>query len=634
MAVLQLTSEDYSDQEVPESSGSGTDIEDSASTTIEEFDVDEPAPKEVLAGKLSLKAQLATWKIENNIEFSKCDQLLKILHPYHPDLPLSTRTLVRTPTKAVSLKNISPGKYYHFGIVKGILDTLLSMNFQELLIDPLPLYVGIDGVHLTNSSSSQFWPIVGHLPFIKESPPFPIGVFHANSKPTNSNAFLLDLIEEADSLHERGFFFREKYFSVLIKSFICDAPARAMILCIKGHSSERYGCARCIGFGRNLGQLRTNDSFREKQCVLHHHCRSILENLHYLDMVKDVPLDPMHLLDLGVMKKILAFIFGTDRKKRNVPHVTLHHRTVDQIDSFITETIRKFISRIEFARQPRSSKELPRWKASEFRTFLHYFGVVIFRKFLSPEFYHHFLLLHVAVKLLSYEPWSVTDNAFANALLSRFVTQSQALYSNLFMSYNIHALFHLSSDVLKFGPLDNFSAYRFENYYGKMKRYLKKNDKPLQQLVKRLLEEIQNHSFITRKISATNEIEFLDGHNSIPILENVFGFQFRSVNIPGLGQLKCDNEADNCVFLKDMSLVVMYDFVNIPNNVVVIGKRYENQQDAYSYPCRSYVIQEYLVSSLSTNFELWNVKDIWCKAVRLPTSASLDSFVVFPLKRQ
>jgi hypothetical protein len=175
------------------------------------------------------------------------------------------------------------------------------------------------------------------LPFLKNSPPFPIGVFHAFSKPTSSNAFLLDFISEAEEIDEIGLSFQGKYFPVKIKAFICDAPARAMILCIKGHSSERYGCARCTGFGTFLGELRTNVSFRNKQCVAHHHCRSILENLNYLDMVKDIPIDPMHLLDLGVMKKILAFIFGTDQKKRNIRNVTLHHTTVALVDSFITK---------------------------------------------------------------------------------------------------------------------------------------------------------------------------------------------------------------------------------------------------------------------------------------------------------
>ncbi len=268
---------------------------------------------------------------------------MKILNPFFADLPLSTRTRVKTPRKAVTLKTIQPGKYYHFGIEKGILDTLMLLKVSELLVDIVYLYVGIDGVHLVNSSGSEFWPIVGYLSFLKNSPPFPIGVFHAFSKPTSSNTFLLDFISEAEEIDEIGLSFQGKYFSVKIKACICDAPARESI---NWHSSERYGCARCTGFGPFLGELRTNVSFRNKQCVAHHHSRSILENLHYLDMVKDIPIDPMHLLDLGVMKKILAFIFGTDRKKRNIRNVTLYHTTVALVDSFITEQLAAFISRI------------------------------------------------------------------------------------------------------------------------------------------------------------------------------------------------------------------------------------------------------------------------------------------------
>lgn len=48
---------------------------------------------------------------------------------------------------------------------------------------------------------------------------------------------------------------------------------------------------------------------------------------------------------------------------------------------------------------------------------------------------------------------------------------------------------HLIADVERFGTLYSFSAYRFENFYGTIKKYLRKNDKPLQQLVKRLNEE-------------------------------------------------------------------------------------------------------------------------------------------------
>lgn len=76
-----------------------------------------------------------------------------------------------------------------------------------------------------------------------------------------------------------------------------DALARAMILSIKGHSSEFNGYTRCAGFGRYVVESRTNLSFREKHCACHHNFQSILENLYNLDMIKDIPLDPMHLLD-------------------------------------------------------------------------------------------------------------------------------------------------------------------------------------------------------------------------------------------------------------------------------------------------------------------------------------------------
>jgi hypothetical protein len=42
--------------------------------------------------------------------------------------------------------------------------------------------------------------------------------------------------------------------------------------------------------------------------------------------------------------------------------------------------------------------------------------------------------------------------------------QSQPLYS-YFSMYNVHALLNLFSGVLRFSPLENFSAYRFGSYY-------------------------------------------------------------------------------------------------------------------------------------------------------------------------
>lgn len=48
--------------------------------------------------------------------------------------------------------------------------------------------------------------------------------------------------------------------------------------------------------------------------------------------------------------------------------------------------------------------------------------------------------------------------------------------------------------------------------------------------------------------------------------------------------MKTDDEFDNCVFLKDFSVVVIADFINCENMVVVVGKKYESPSGAYTSP--------------------------------------------------
>ena len=54
----------------------------------------------------------------------------------------------------------------------------------------------------------------------------------------------------------------------------------------------------------------------------------------------------------------------------------------------------------EFARQPRSLNEVERWKATEFRQFLLYTGMVVLKQFLSKDMYSHFLTLCVGISIL------------------------------------------------------------------------------------------------------------------------------------------------------------------------------------------------------------------------------------------
>lgn len=52
----------------------------------------------------------------------------------------------------------------------------------------------------------------------------------------------------------------------------------------------------------------------------------------------------------------------------------------------------------------------------------------------------------------------------------KFIRTFGDIYGKQFINYNVHNLIHLNDDVLKFGSLDNFSAFPPESYM----QYLKK----------------------------------------------------------------------------------------------------------------------------------------------------------------
>lgn len=72
--------------------------------------------------------------------------------------------------------------------------------------------------------------------------------------------------------------------------------------------------------------------------------------------------------------------------------------------------------------------------------------------------------------------------------MKEFVLNSSILYGNAFVTFNIHNLINLSDNVMRFGPMYSFSAFLSENFLGIIKRLLRKSERKLQQIVKRIYE--------------------------------------------------------------------------------------------------------------------------------------------------
>jgi hypothetical protein len=110
----------------------------------------------------------------------------------------------------------------------------------------------------------------------------------------------------------------------------------------------------------------------------------------------------------------------------------------------------------EFCCKHRSLDELCRWKATELRLFILY-------TVLQPKYYDHFLLLHVAIRILVDDRCCKLNATLAEKLLQRFVGQFPDCYSQYSVGYNVHHLLHLAEDSRLFGSIEKCSGFRFEN---------------------------------------------------------------------------------------------------------------------------------------------------------------------------
>jgi len=438
----------------------------------------------------TIKEKLQQWVLEYNVSKNSVNSLLGILRTEGLDLPKDVRTLMNTP-RTHNIIHIQPGTYIHLGLEK-MLSPLLNFNKHLLTnINEINLGFNIDGLPLAKSSKRQFWPIlcsVTNVPQIRFLV-FAVGIYYSSEKkPESIEDFLNLFIEEALDLINRGISINNKLLSVNIDQVICDAPAKSFLLNVK---SSTVGCNSCNEEGVYMdhrmtflgvnSSMRTDYGFRNKVDDEYHKGNSPLERLP-INIIEAVPLDYMHLVCLGVMKRLLKFWV------RGNQSVRIPIGICKDIDTEML-SLRKYFPK-EFARLPRPLNDIEHWKATEFRNFLLFTGPLVLKKRLKKAFYLHFMKLHCAIKILITPDLCLSNNEIAHNLIVEFVEEFKIHYGAKFVTYNVHSLIHLSFYVKLHGCLDNFSAFKYENYLGLIKKQIKNSQFPLQEAVNRIIEKM------------------------------------------------------------------------------------------------------------------------------------------------
>lgn len=439
---------------------------------------------EVPDSRIELQNFLISWSHGFQIRHNALSALLKYLKKTtFPDLPKDARTLLKTPTLRDTVDIGLDGRYVHMG-AKTAIDRIMNdyNDTREIVLN-----LNIDGLPISKSSTSAFWLILGKVVNIENQVPFVIGVYHGYKKPTPFCDFLKPHVEELKDMMQ-SYVHNGNAIQIKVRAYICDAPARAAVTGSKQHNA-RTGCYKCTVEGDFINNrmvflqlnvpLRTNASFRSRDDDQHHRYTSPVEQLD-IDMVNAFPLDYLHEVCLGVVKRLLRMWISGDRKS------LMPSRTITQISERLINISSSQPSC--FQRKVRPLSDFGYFKGSELRTFILYAGPVALKEYLPNDMYEHFLMLHVAITILCDNEKHQTESTLAEALLVRFVENFAEIYGDHHIVYNVHCLVHLVADCQLFGNLNQFSAFPFESLMFKIKQLLHKNNQPLAQLCNRLHE--------------------------------------------------------------------------------------------------------------------------------------------------
>ncbi|EFN67943.1 hypothetical protein EAG_06507, partial [Camponotus floridanus] len=536
------------------------------------------------------------------------DNLLHRLNPVFPILLKSYKTLLRTP-KHLDVSVLPDGSMlWYKGIVRN-LDAMLLDEYLEkygnIIID-----VNMDGLPIAKSVRLKFWPQLGHL-IHTDNDPFLICLYVGEWDPIDVRSYLHDFVTEVEYLLEHGYMCNGVRYPFILRNFVLDAPARSLVKCCVGHNG--YGaCEKCTVVGEYIddrmtfldldASLRTDESFRNQDDQLHHTGVTIL--LRIANMVSQFRLDSFHLVWHGGFRRLLSAWMewnGPWKLSRN--------------DKTRASNLLIFLAAFcpsDFNRPPRALDYWKMYEGTEERRLYLYDGLLVFKNILQEDVYKHYLLFQAAMYILCSPVLVNVMCDYAHELLLIFIRHSAVLYGNKFVVYNIHSLCHLSQECKDHGSLDNFSAFVFENFLKSLKSCLKSCYKPLHQVAYRELER-------TRKIP----VKLSGGRKTLSLSqmyinadEQINGSHFRCLSI-GNVKLKIGHK-DSCFRTSEGNIYVLINIVRRGNSVLIIGNKFHQVEDYYTYPLASSILGILKVSNLDDVRHVIPVENIESKCWLMP----------------
>lgn len=548
--------------------------------------------------------ELHTIFVVNGISIRGQNALLRWMRELTADLveriPVDCRTL-RPPPIPHTVRVVPPGKVVYFGI-QNILN-IPGIDLFHTSENEIRLTVNIDGLPLFRQTNGMgFWPILGS---IDQYPVFLIGLYEGKQKPICANDFLHDFIEEAKELRMKGVVLRDVVYRFVVEKMIMDAPAMAYVTGIKGHSGYSC-CSKCRVCGEQVtlptgrkgvrlldtdAALRCNLDFQlhydytsdphtnddDLDCVdvdeeeqgglleaslgpdidSHHKHPTALVTIPGFNIIRDVPLDYMHMVLVGVVKRLLVmWTTSSLYKMKKLQREIVSDRLISFRDHFPCE----------FQRKSESLEFLSAWKATQFRSFLLYTGIIALNGILDKKYFNHFSLLCICMRIVTCRVDRSANRSSTlqqrgmsvKQWLRKFVTDGIELYTPAFAVYNVHNIIHLADDYMRFGPVDQYSAFRYESFLGCLKRLVTGNFHPVAQVINKYSSLLLTQQFGKE---GNRAVDYVEEYWEVPELLYPLNEDDEIEDYSEVGHPSCANKNFEC-----------YEMMRFKNFVLRTGK--------------------------------------------------------------
>lgn len=366
-------------------------------------------------------------------------------------------------------------------------------------------------------------------------------------------------------------------------------------------------------------QLRTDARFRSRFQPRHHQEYSILEKLP-IDMIRTFPTsDSLHLLDLGIMKRLLLMWIG---EFKSCPRTWTNAKIIEISNLLLNCNHTK---PTDIHRSVRPLKVIKHWKATEFRTILLYVGIVIFKDFLTKEEYELFVNLFCIATICSTKTYKLFIPK-AKELIVEFIEMHIDMYDEHSITSNIHLLSHMTDDVEFLGDLSTISAYPFENKLQEIKSRLKQCNRPLQQIARRIHELSMSNLNVSWNLS--ENFPKLSHPLFSPSDPNNIIFQKIELKKKSILSSVNQNKKDRW-FLTKQNHIVQFDSVIKTNNIYMIrGNSLKNKQNFFDKPFASQYLNIFSSDGEKNESSLYELNNIKAKLFSIPYK---DRFVFMPL---